>query len=50
MKGETLADFADDLKYLAYKVYAELEEAARDCITLSIYLTLLDNPVVAFPV
>ena len=50
LKGETWADFADDLKSLTDKAYPELQEEARDRIALNIYLSQLDNPLVAFGV
>ena len=50
LKGESWADFADDIKFLADKAYPELQEEARDRIALNIYLSQLDNPLVAFGV
>ena len=50
LKGENWADFADDLKFLTDKSYPELEDLARDRIALTIYLSNLDNPQVAFGV
>ena len=50
LKGETWANFTDDLESLEDKEYPELEQAAGDRIALKISLLQSDNPLVAFGV
>ena len=49
-KGESWADFADELKSLADKAYPDLQEEARERLALNGYLAQLDHPQVAFGV
>ena len=49
-KGESWADFADDLKSIIDKAYPDLEEKAREQLALNAYLSQLDHPQVAFGV
>lgn len=49
-KGESWADFADDLRFLADKAYPELQVEGRERLALNNYLAQLDNPQVAFAV
>lgn len=49
-KGESWADFAEDLKSIADKAYPDLEEKARERLALNSYLAQLDHPQVAFGV
>lgn len=49
-RGESWADFAEDLKSLADKAYPDLEEKARERLALNSYLAQLDHPQVAFGV
>lgn len=43
-KGESWADFADDLKSLADKAYPKLQEEAGNRLALNTYLPQLDHP------
>ena len=49
-KTEAWADFAEDLRTLTDKAYPELQQEARERLTLNAYLGQLDNPRVAFAV
>ena len=49
-KTEGWADFSEDLKILVDKAYPQLEEAAREQIALSHYISQIDNMQVAFSV
>ena len=49
-KDESWADTADNLRVLAFKAYPDLEDKARERLALNAYLSLLENPHVAFGV
>ena len=49
-KTEDWPSFAEDIKSLADCAFANLEEAAKEHLTLTHYLGQLDNPQVAFSV
>ena len=49
-KDESWADFADAVRLITDKVYTELEDQARETLTLQVYLTQLTKPQVAFGV
>ena len=49
-KTEDWPSFAEDIKSLAERAFANLEEAAREHLALTHYLGQLDNPQVAFSV
>ena len=48
--GEGWADFADELRSLADKVYPDLGEDAHECLSINAYLTQLPQPQIAFSV
>ena len=48
--GETWGEVADDLRILADKAFPELNDQAKGQLTLDCFLSLLDNPKVAFAV
>ena len=49
-KAEDWASFAEDLKTLAERAFANLQDAAREHLVLTHYLEQIDNPQVAFSV
>ena len=49
-KGESWADFGEDLKTLTDKAYADIADEARECFALNQYLSQLRDPQVAFAV
>ena len=49
-KGESWADFAEDLKVLADKAFLEFEDGARERLALNAYLGQMDHPQVGFGV
>ena len=49
-RTESWADFAEDIKTLADKAYPDLEDAARERLSLNRYLEQLGDPQVAFGV
>ena len=50
MQGEGWADFGDGLRSLADKVYSELQEEARERLSLNRYLDMITDPQIAFAV
>ena len=48
--GEGWADFADDLRTLADKAYPNLQEEARERLSINAYLTQLPQPQISFSV
>ena len=49
-KGESWADFAEDLRLLADKALPEFQDGARELLALNTYLAQLDHPQVEFGV
>ena len=49
-KDGSWADLADDLRIIADKVYANLEDKAEETLALQAYLAQLSDPQVAFGV
>ena len=49
-KGESCADFAEDLRLLADKAFPEFQDGARERLALNAYLAQLDHPQVGFGV
>ena len=49
-KTESWADFAEDLRRLADRAHADLEEAAREKLSLTRYLDQIADPQVSFGV
>ena len=47
-KIEAWADFAEDLEQLADHTFPDLEDKARECIALNVYMQNLEHPQVAF--
>ena len=50
MQGEGWADFGDGLRSLADKAYSELQEEARERLSLNRYLDMITDPQIAFAV
>ena len=50
MQGEGWADFGDGLQSLADKVYPELQEEARERLSLNRYLDMITDPQIAISV
>jgi len=48
--GETWGEFADNLQILADKVFPHLSNQAKNSLTRDRFLSLIDNPKVAFSV
>ena len=50
VQGEGWADFGDDLRSLADKAYPELQEEARERLSLNRYLDMITDLQIAFAV
>ena len=49
-KAETWGDLAEDLRLLAVKAFPDLEDGARERLTLNAYMAQLEQPQAAFGV